>query len=79
MSSALHHPLLSVAPEALRSTRRSVGKIDVTAGRAEWEMPGRNNRRQLLEAHRFPGVTGPQPQAYAHEVDCRPGRSGAIG
>ncbi len=64
MSSAVHHPLLSVAPGALRPTQLTVGKAEVAAKRAEWETLGKKKRKQLLEAHCFPGVLGPRQQVY---------------
>ncbi len=63
MSSAVHHPLLSVAPRALRPTQLTVGKAEVAAKRAEWETLGKHKRKQL-QAHCFPGVLGPQQQVY---------------
>lgn len=64
MSSAVHHPLLSVAPGALRPTQLTVGKAEVAIKRAEWETLGKNKRKRLLEAHCFPGVLGPKQQVY---------------
>ncbi|MFC5527598.1 ParB-like protein [Rhodanobacter ginsengisoli] len=64
MSSGVHHPLLSVAPASLRPTQLTVGKAEVAAKRAEWEKLGGKKRRQLLEAHCFPGVLGPRQQVY---------------
>lgn len=82
MSSAVHHPLLSVAPASLRPTQLTVGKAEVAAKRAEWEKPGARKRRELLKAHCFPGVPGPQrtvPLAHGREAVYLPGWSGAIG
>jgi len=64
MSSGVHHPLLSVAPGALRPTQLTVGKAEVAAKRAEWESLGKKKRKQLLEAHCFPGVLGPKQHVY---------------
>jgi hypothetical protein len=64
MPSGLHHPLLSIAPSKLRPTQLTVGKAEVAAKRAEWERLGRKKRKELLEAHWFPGVLGPKQRVY---------------
>ncbi len=64
MSSGLHHPLLSIAPAKLRPTQVTVGKAEVAAKRAEWEKLGRKKRKELLQAHWFPGVLGPKQRVY---------------
>jgi Uncharacterized protein conserved in bacteria len=64
MSSGLHHPLLSVAPAKLRPTQLTVGKAEVASKRAEWEKLGRKKRKELIEAHWFPGVLGPKQRVY---------------
>jgi len=64
MPSGLHHPLLSIAPAKLRPTQLTVGKAEVAAKRAEWEKLGRKKRKELLEAHWFPGVLGPKQRVY---------------
>jgi len=64
MSSGLHHPLLSIAPSKLRPTQLTVGKAEVASKRAEWERLGRKKRKELLEAHWFPGVLGPKQRVY---------------
>ncbi|HWX65872.1 MAG TPA: ParB-like protein [Rhodanobacter sp.] len=64
MSSGVHHPLLSIAPAKLRPTQLTVGKAEVASKRAEWEKLGRKKRKELLEAHWFPGVLGPKQRVY---------------
>jgi Uncharacterized protein conserved in bacteria len=64
MPSGLHHPLLSIAPAKLRPTQLTVGKAEVAAKRAEWEKLGRKKRKELIEAHWFPGVLGPKQRVY---------------
>jgi hypothetical protein len=64
MSSALHHPFLSIAPAKLRPTQMTVGKAEVAAKRTEWKELGKKKRKELLESHWFPGVLGPKQQVY---------------
>jgi hypothetical protein len=64
MSSAVHHPFLSVAPARLRPTQFTVGRAEVAAKRAEWEELGRKKRKALLASHWFPGVLGPKQRVY---------------
>ncbi|MDE2306651.1 MAG: chromosome partitioning protein ParB [Xanthomonadaceae bacterium] len=64
MSTAVPHPLLSVAPARLRPTQLSVGKAEVAAKRAQWEKLGRKKRKALLGSHCFPAVLGPGQHVY---------------
>ena len=64
MSSGVRHPLLSIAPAKLRPTQSTVGKTEVASKRAEWEKLGRKKRKELIEAHWFPGVLGPKNRVY---------------
>ncbi len=64
--SELHvrHPLLNVAPSKLRPTQMTVGKAEVAEKRAQWRELGKKKRKELIEAHWFPGVLGPKQRVY---------------
>ena len=62
-----HHHLASEAPERLRPTQMSVGRIEVARKRREWAALGRKQRRETLQQQVFPAVLGPG-QRY-HIID----------
>ena len=60
----VRHPLLSVAPDKLRPTQVTVGKAEVTQKRDIWSGLGKKKRKELIDAHWFPGVLGPKNKVY---------------
>jgi len=60
----VRHPLLSVAPDKLRPTQITVGKAEVADKRSVWRSLGKKKRKELIDAHWFPGVIGPKGKIY---------------
>lgn len=60
----VRHPLLTIAPGKLRPTQLTVGKAEVAEKRAQWHSLGKKKRKELIEAHWFPGVLGPKQRVY---------------
>lgn len=58
------HPLLSVAIDKLRPTQMTVGKAEVAQKRELWRSLGKKKRKEMIEAHWFPGVIGPKGKIY---------------
>jgi hypothetical protein len=56
--------LLSISPGKLRPTQVTVGKAEVAAKREEWRELTKKKRKELLAAHWFPGVIGPDSEVY---------------
>ncbi|SFR95875.1 hypothetical protein SAMN05216570_1288 [Dyella sp. OK004] len=63
-TSHVRHPLLSVAPDKLRPTQMTVGKAEVADKRNLWRSLGKKKRKELIDAHWFPGVIGPKGKVY---------------
>ncbi|WP_266168637.1 ParB-like protein [Dyella subtropica] len=60
----VRHPLLSIAPDKLRPTQLTVGKAEVAEKRDLWRSLGKKKRKELIDAHWFPGVIGPKSKIY---------------
>ena len=59
-----HHHVLTVALNALRPTQASVGYVEVSEKRQEWQSLKSAQRAELLNNHWFPAVLGPEQQYY---------------
>jgi hypothetical protein len=64
MTLGVRHPLLSIAPAKLRPTQLTVGKAEVAEKRARWHSLGKKKRKEMIDAHWFPGVLGPKQRVY---------------
>jgi hypothetical protein len=60
----VRHPLLSIAPDKLRPTQMTVGKAEVAQKCSIWRSLGKKKRKELIDAHWFPGVIGPKNKVY---------------
>lgn len=56
--------LIDVKLENLHPTQITVGKLEVSLKRKEWERLGKKARKAALGSHWFPAVSGPEEKYY---------------
>ena len=60
----LHHHVIKVNLKDIKPTQVSIGYIEVTKKRAEWQKLSKKQRNALLHEHWFPSILGPKGDYY---------------
>jgi len=60
----LHHHVVKVNLKDIRPTQVSIGYLEVTRKRAEWEKLSKKKKAALLNDHWFPSILGPKKEYY---------------
>jgi len=60
----LHHHVIKVNLKDIKPTQVSIGYIEVTKKRAEWQKLSKKQRNALLDEHWFPSILGPKGDYY---------------
>lgn len=60
----LHHHVIQADLQRLRPTQMTIGFIEVSNKRAEWQKLAKKARKQLIAEHWFPSILGPKGQYF---------------